>query len=950
MSQFVSGLSQGLCPCRRALVCLLLAAGVGCGQSQLMSVQGDGPDHQLGRVLLALPDVDGDGRSDWASGAPLSTVGTGPLTGQVELRSGADGALILTITGDQAGQRFGAALTVADVSGDGSPELLIAAPLHTGSAGIAAGRVTAHSLSTGAAVLVVNGGSAGERFGTALATLQDLNGDGATEWACGAPLFDGVVGPNTGRVTVHDGSSGTVMAAFEGEGANDELGRALSPTGDMNGDLVTDLVAGAPRRDGPMGPDYGRAYLLTPFLGLLATADGAGPDERFGAQVSGAGDLNGDGIRDVLVAADRAPAAAGPTAGRVDALSGPTLTSVIWSTSGTQAGERFGAALTTVGDMDGDGAPELAVGAPLWDGAPGFDAGRVALLAPDTGAPLFSIPGPADFAQYGFSVAAGGDFDFDGRPDLLAGAPFAAGPAGSQAGLVTAVTLDPPLGRQVDTYTVGALPQRVAAADADGDGDLDLAVLCAGSMEVRVLWNGDHSHSGPSHGPGVFDVIPQSAVPLLAGAPVTDVAMAQLDGDPIAELVVSRQDGTVEIVDGSGTTMAPSFAPPTGTITADPRPTPGAVSALAVVDAGPTARVVAALSGTAFAPGQLRVISDPLGTATVGAPIAEGGSFSAIQATDLDGDGHEDLIAPNSATPPAGGVHVLLGPNWAAATGSPFFVSALPIDARPAALDADGVVNDVLVAELGFLGGGAGVLSDFTPGAGFALASPSPSPPAARSICSWNPGPTTRGAAFVDGLGDLSLLESWNGSAFNSSTPFPVGQGIAHIVCAQLTAFDAASLCNGEELVAAVRPDHAVRVIRQGVPHVATPIAGTGCPGGPTLALSGAPTLGNSTFAVQLNGATPGVLAELALEPVFSPGASIPVFAVGPCGFASLSLDWTFIPFTTDPFGSVDWSILIPNNPAYLCIDYLGTWVVHDGGPVLGLTLSPTWRVRIGEF
>lgn len=929
--------------------CLLaLTLGVGVpAQSAVQSTEGAAVGDQLGRSIVTIPDIDGDQRPDWAAGSPFRTATAGALTGVVELRSGATGALITTIEGDQAGHRFGTALGLADVTGDGSPELLVGAPLHTGTAGSFAGRVTAHSIPSGTVVLTVEGLAAGDRFGSSIAGLADLDSDGRTEFAVGAPLFDGTAGSNTGRVSVHDGAGGGEVGALEGEAAQDRFGTSVANAGDVDLDFEVELVVGAPFHDGLLGADQGRVYLLSAYAALVTTADGLGPGERFGSVVAGAGDVDADGTDDVVVSADVATTAAGTFAGRVDALDGATLTN-LWSADGTEAGARFGAALSGGTDMNGDLLPEIVVGSPLYDGLTGFDTGRIAVLSPLDGSEQWSVEGPADFAQLGFALDARSDLDFDGRPDVLTSAPFFDGVAGVQTGRVDVVREDPQQGREVDAYPVGLDPEQAVAIDADGDGDLDIAVVCSGDNTLHVLWNGDHATSGPTFGSGQFDTIAPAIVSLMPGADALRLTAGQMDTDPVVELAVGRSDGTVQIIDGSGTTAVPSFGPMPGLVVVDTRAAAGPIGGLTVVNAGPSATIMVGLSGNPVLPGQLRPITDPLGAANVGASVLSGGSFTTVEAVDIDGDFFEDIVATNTSSPVNGGVHILLGPTWTQAPNSPFVVSAIPVSATVAALDGDGMNNDVLVAELGFVGGGAGVLSDFVPASGFSSAIPAIGPLAARDIAPWNPSISERGAALVDGLGNLFLLDGWTGAAFSSSTPFPVGP-IVDVASAQLTAWDGATACNGDELVCVSRSDGAVRVVRQAVSHVAMPIAGTGCPGGPVMSFIGSPVIGDLTFTVRLTGGAPNTFTELALEPA-PPGGTPSLFPFGPCAFATYSFNWLFFPFTTNASGEVNWFVPLPNDPSLLCLEFLGTWAVHDGGPVFGRNLSQTWTVRIGEF
>src|SRR5690606_23012506 len=116
-------------------------ANITLAQGVVGSYAGSAPLAQAGRAILALPDVDGDGKADLALGSPFRETAAGFAAGAVEIRSGASGATILVLEGLQARAQFGAALATADVNGDGVVDLLVGSPLHSGTAGPAAGRI-----------------------------------------------------------------------------------------------------------------------------------------------------------------------------------------------------------------------------------------------------------------------------------------------------------------------------------------------------------------------------------------------------------------------------------------------------------------------------------------------------------------------------------------------------------------------------------------------------------------------------------------------------------------------------------------------------------------------------------------------------------------------------------------------------------------------------------------
>lgn len=263
-------------------------------------------------------------------------------------------------------------------------------------------------------------GGAEDELGTAVATL-DANQDGVRDLAAGAPAKDGtgvawvVLGPFTAATVDDDTAIG-----LRGTGP-DAAGGGLA-AGDVDGDGVDDLVVGA--------PDAGDAYQGAVYVqhgpataASLADADRAEPGQleydQIGSVLS-VGDVDGDGVLDVLVGI---PRYAAEDKGRVD----------LWidgapSIQGELPDARTGAAVQVLGDLDGDGHPDLAIGAPGHDGA-GAGAGAVHLMygpfsgtrAPDGAELLGEVAG----GQLGASLVAPGDLDDDGVPELLIGAPGA---------------------------------------------------------------------------------------------------------------------------------------------------------------------------------------------------------------------------------------------------------------------------------------------------------------------------------------------------------------------------------------------------------------------------------------------------------------------------------------------------------------------------------------------
>ena len=178
---------------------------------------------------------------------------------------------------------------------------------------------------------------------------------------------------------------------------------------------------------------------------VLYTFDGSQPGERLGWSVVGPGDLNGDGVPDVL-AGGPGDFIGGSFPGIVRAYSGLDG-SVLYTVSGQQNADGFGMALAALADIDGDGRPDFAVGAP-YDDATGADSGSAYVFSGASGTLIRKVNGGGAGDAFGWSLCDGGDFNGDTMPDLAVGAPLADAPL-ADSGKV--YLIDPVTGVVIDS-------------------------------------------------------------------------------------------------------------------------------------------------------------------------------------------------------------------------------------------------------------------------------------------------------------------------------------------------------------------------------------------------------------------------------------------------------------------------------------------------------------------
>ena len=343
----------------------------------------------FGYAVASLGDVNGDSVPDYAVGAPYQ-----------------DGDFVSTATGFGLPQNVGKVFvidgaTLATLSEMNDPEFELIQPQHFGG-----------------------------QLGWSLSVSADINGDGVADVIAGVPHH--IADPNThesiinvGKALVFSGKDGALLFTLSDPDEQEDglCGTAVAALGDVDSDGVADFAVGVPGHDvgGEEGvANVGTVYLFSGKTGaLIRTLDdpprgGAEAGAAFGSALANAGDVNSDGVTDVVVGA--------PGEGRVHVFNGKTG-ALLYTIVGpeTELLTSFGAAVAGGQDFSKDKKPDIVVGAPLQSGS----SGSVYVYNGTNGALIRRLKSPVSqaFAQFGASVYAAPDLTGDKRADIIVGAP-----------------------------------------------------------------------------------------------------------------------------------------------------------------------------------------------------------------------------------------------------------------------------------------------------------------------------------------------------------------------------------------------------------------------------------------------------------------------------------------------------------------------------------------------
>ncbi|MED5330277.1 MAG: hypothetical protein VX916_03210 [Planctomycetota bacterium] len=395
-------------------------------------------EEQSGLIVAGVGDLDADGFGDIAVGMPGHD-GRGDDAGAVLVISGRTGDTLHLLFGRRARDRFGHAVAGAgDVNQDGFDDLIVGAP------GVENDKGAAYVFSgkKGDERFRVEGEQGGGQLGWSVSSAGDVNFDGSFDVIIGSPGFDGEAGENCGQAQVISGMTRRKIERlhlWQGMAEGEEFGWSVAGSqypyrrpsdGECGDDAMPNtapydhgerqIMVGAPGgRADPHGPRVGLVHIYKGREGtLVKTLMGRSRDDRFGNQVTGCGDMNGDSWLDVAVGTDSEN-------GYIRVFSCRDGRMLRHFRSPLKH-VRFGYSIGGFLDIDQDGFDDLVVGMPgdRQALASGETTGMPAVLvfSGRLGKAVFTLPAENPEEHFGCSVASAGDFNGDGFADVIVGA------------------------------------------------------------------------------------------------------------------------------------------------------------------------------------------------------------------------------------------------------------------------------------------------------------------------------------------------------------------------------------------------------------------------------------------------------------------------------------------------------------------------------------------------
>ncbi len=444
-------------------------------------------------------DVNGDGFDDLVVGAFGYDNGS-ESEGVAFVFNGSESGLSTTpstiLESNQWGAYLGYSVSGAgDVNGDGFADIIVGVPQHSNGQDKEGGAYLYLGSRDGIVTtphVKVESDQARAGFGESVAGAGDINGDGYADVIVGSPDFDNEDNVDAGAVFIYFGSPNGLdlnsSIQFENNLLMTYYGGQVAGAGDINADGFDDVVVSSPtfthgeNREGRVFVYFGSDNGID--FSAATTLESNQDDAYFGMSVAGAGDVNGDGYADIIVGSTGSgfePTHEGAAFIFLGGEQGLNTTAA-WQVGSGQTNSQFGFSVKGLGDVNGDGFADVAVGSFYFDNTE-VDDGAVYIYAGNANGAstvaLATLKGNKASSEFGRSVS-GGDFNGDGYADLVVGNPadnqnfiqegsvqiYGGGPNGlntEQASIFDANQVDAALGSSIAN-----------AGDINGDGFNDI--------------------------------------------------------------------------------------------------------------------------------------------------------------------------------------------------------------------------------------------------------------------------------------------------------------------------------------------------------------------------------------------------------------------------------------------------------------------------------------------
>lgn len=414
-------------------------------------------------------------------------IATGVVSGTM-LATPAPNQLVWRFAGQSNFEQQGATINNAgDVNGDGVRDIIVG--LYTVQSTMIGNHTSArlYSGSDGSFLFKIVSPVQSHGSMNPVASFGDLTGDGRAEFGVGTPGAQVGNNQRAGVVRIFS-SSGTLLATKAGSSHHAQFGASLACAGDVDADGLLDIIVGAP------GDSEAYVYSGDPDAGfpLLATLQGdREPDFRFGGSVGRVGDIDGDGRSEVIVGAPYYDDSGGGHPGRVHVYSVEEPTEPLFVITGAGPRDLLGTDVDGGRDLNGDSVPDFVASALGTDATGPLGYGFVRTYSGVDGSVLqtFTSSKPGDL--YGFSAELSDSCD-GGKPTLIVGAPQAVNPSsGKITGRV--VALNAGSGSELaEIYGEGLLDGMGISVggfvDLTGDGKGEFLAGAYGMSDPPGLW------------------------------------------------------------------------------------------------------------------------------------------------------------------------------------------------------------------------------------------------------------------------------------------------------------------------------------------------------------------------------------------------------------------------------------------------------------------------------